>query len=377
MSIHEEKVHADLEIFDDDLPALATKALDRGGTLAPAKTTSVSLAAEPVVEAISNEKENDLISDAAANDVSVHLGSTATHGTNLKWGPELTRVGQITPPDDDRANLIIEDEIELGLPSMGVFSFGAGAGQDDTTEEFIVDDETLEPEVSVPLDLLRIHVKAARLVAMLPRSQQMQRIYTRKLVSVLSAFPHHSSVLAIERMLSRGTTVEFIEDCAAIKSYWAESPHLWLSLNLKSRLSTYRFTVQISRNLRNLSWTTAEYILNAHPLTDALALIETDWVEDWRKLHKGQDGRLEAEALSYPTFLRNRPAASHMVDPNDWPYEEPSDTVAPDRMERYDRNGNLLWRFDRHAVSARSPSMALSTCYKPPYSSEGSISFES
>ena len=89
MSIHEEKVHADLEIFDDDLPALATKALDRGGTLAPAKTTSVSLAAEPVVEAISNETENDLISDTAANDVSVHLGSAATHGTHLKWGPEL------------------------------------------------------------------------------------------------------------------------------------------------------------------------------------------------------------------------------------------------------------------------------------------------
>jgi hypothetical protein len=178
-------------------------------------------------------------------------------------------------------------------------------------------------------------------------------------------------------MLSRGVTVEFIEDCAAIKAHWAGSSHLWLSLNLKSHLSIYRFTVQISPSLRNLSWTTAEHILNAHPLTDALAFIETDWVDDWRKLHKYRGGRLAAEAISYPTFLRNRPAALCMTDPNDWLYEELSDIAPPKSMEIPDGKGGLIWRFDRHAASAPRPCFGIgASYYRHPYSNEGDSGLE-
>ena len=77
------------------------------------------------------------------------------------------------------------------------------------------------------------------------------------------------------------------------------------------------FIPQVSCANRFLNWTTAAHILETYPLTDALALIETDWIEDWRKLHKFSAHKMERDAFSYQGFLRNRPPNFRMSDPED------------------------------------------------------------
>jgi hypothetical protein len=357
MLICEDKVHADFEIFDDEAPM---PQINAALTVTPAAHPSVpgfiplmapmpaaTPATEGAVEAIQVQQGNliehkaeapPVVSPTATEQEAPDTETWASRAPALEeQAPEapnpiahrmttiptaVAAASRETTVDDEDPDFMLDDEIDLGIGSASIFSFGAGATSDDRADDIIVEDSEPQQETGPLLDLLHIHVKAASLVAMLPRSRELQRIYTRKLVSILSHFPHRNSAQAIERMLSQGASIDFIEDCAQLKLHWEGSSQLWLSVDFPRRNAIDNFSPQVSRANRFLNWTTAAHILQTCPLTDALALIETDWIEDWRKLHKFSAHKMERDAFSYQGFLRNRPPNFRMSDPEDWPYDE-------------------------------------------------------
>jgi hypothetical protein len=294
MSAREDKVHVDFEILDDEVPA-------------------------PPINAVAKATTSRF---------------TAPCDTALK---------------DEDPDFIQDDNIEPGSGSANIFNFGAGAKSIPGDDEIIVEDSEPRPENRPQLDLLRIHVKVANMVAMLPRSARLQKIYTRKLVSILSDFPHRHSAKAIERMLVQGASLEFIEECAQLKLHWESSPHLWLFMPVPRKNAIDNFIPRVSHANKLLNWTTAAHILETYPLTDALTLIETDWIEDWRKLHKVSGHKLERDAFSYQRFLRNRPSNFLMIDPEEWPYEEVTERLHHEEICITDKLGAPTWKFNLQA----------------------------
>lgn len=414
MLTQDEKVHADLEIFEDEdlmpqlnaaataaatgirsnkdhhhlAPRVAPEELDRQiepetqisqvlwhaegvPSNAAAQTVpseimeAIGASAPPALQTVESEAEEDHRRPAPE--------PHQDRPTLTLTTPPAPAQTTVAPPNQDTSeeedpDLILDDEIDLGIGSASIFSFGAGPTFDERADDIIVEETDPEPETSQPLDIIRIHIKAARLVAMLPRSRELQRVYQRKMVSILSEFPHGSSVLAIERMISEGATIDFIEDCAQLKILWRDSPHLWLYIALPRAGAGDKFIPKISASNRSLSWTTAAHILETYPLTDALAMIETDWIEDWRRLHKHTSQKLEADAFSYQAFLRNRTPEFRMRDADDWPYEEIVDTVRHSDLCYKDGFGQELWRFDPNAPGRTGVSHALACFLKPnPY----------
>lgn len=351
MLICEDKVHADFEIFDDEAPM---PQINAALTVTPAAHPSVpgfiplmapipaaTPATEGAVEAIQVQQCNLIEHKAEAPPVASPTATEEEAPDTETWAskapaleeqapeapnplakltetirPAVTAASCETTLQDEAPDFMLDDEIDLGIGSVSIFSFGAGAISDSRADDTIFEDSEPQQETGLPLELLHIHVKVARLVAMLPRSRELQRIYTRKLVSILSHFPHRPSAQAIERMLSQGASIDFIEDCAQVKLHWEGTPQLWLSM-VPGRNAFDKFIPQVSRANRFLNWTTAAHILQTYPLTDALAMIETDWIEDWRKLHKFSAYRMERDAFSYQGFLRNRPPNFRMSDPED------------------------------------------------------------
>lgn len=132
-----------------------------------------------------------------------------------------------------------------------------------------------------------------------------------RVVDLLTQFPHPSSARGIDALAEAGASLETIEDAARLKTFWADSPGLWL-VRRHSRLHGTIVPGRVVRNGAHLmTWALAARVLAQLDVQAAATAISTDWLRDWLAmaypLAVGEP-RLRAGYFNFPVYIDFRAA---------------------------------------------------------------------
>ena len=260
-------------------------------------------------------------------------------------------------------------------PLLGFFEDIAqcdGSADDDSDPGQWLDDALLPDPADLawaqqenPVDASRFEGIAAHLVMCVDRLLSSQRRpYHRRLLAIVEDFPYASSHLALERMLIAGVPLSMVEECAALKLQWRDSPWLWCQRRTNRLLGGWQ--IETNASLRNqLSWKASIALVETEGLFEAQHAIEADWLTQWRGLQREtivDDRQAEGAFFSYPFFLGWRGRDFTFEDADQWFYEEAADRRPAAELVALYPNGEPCWQFERktHLVeTARLELMSL------------------
>ena len=191
---------------------------------------------------------------------------------------------------------------------------------------------------------LRLDGAAADLVLALgafPTTER--RALHRRFRAILEDFPHHSSHLALHRLLAAGASLEEIEEAASLRHLWLEQPWLW---GQKRRiLRAWEVWRNPSQRLA-FGWSAALRLVRIFGIVEAEQSLNDDWMQTWVELqrHKASDLADETAFFTYSEFLKQL-SRSLLLSISEGVHEEPADQDG--RMYIRDIQGQSVWRFER------------------------------
>jgi hypothetical protein len=170
-----------------------------------------------------------------------------------------------------------------------------------------------------------------------------RRTLHRRFRAVLEEFPHHSSYLALHRLLAGGASLEEIEEAARLRCLWLDQPWLW---GQKRRvLRAWEVWRNPGQRLA-FGWPTALRLVRVFGIVEAEQALGEDWLQTWIELQRHQASSLgdEIAFFTYSEFLRqvSRP---FLLSISEGVHEEHTDQEG--RMEIRDGQGLPVWRFER------------------------------
>lgn len=169
-----------------------------------------------------------------------------------------------------------------------------------------------------------------------------RRALHRRFRIVLEEFPHHSSHLALHRLLRAGASLEEIEEAASLRRLWLDQPWLW---GQKRRvLRAWEVWHNPGQRLA-FGWPTALRLVRVFGIVEAEQALGEDWLQTWIELQRHQASNLAEEMafFTYSEFLRqvSRP---FLLSISEGVREEHADREG--RMEIRDSQGLPIWRFE-------------------------------
>lgn len=169
-----------------------------------------------------------------------------------------------------------------------------------------------------------------------------RRALHRRFRAVLEEFPHHSSHLALHRLLRAGASLEEIEEAASLRGLWLDQPWLW---GQKRRvLRAWEVWRNPGQRLA-FGWPTALRLVRVFGIVEAEQALGEDWLHAWIELQRHQASNLAEEMafFTYSEFLRqlSRP---FLLSISEGVHEEHADREG--RMEIRDGQGLPIWRFE-------------------------------
>lgn len=170
-----------------------------------------------------------------------------------------------------------------------------------------------------------------------------RRALHRRFRTVLEEFPHHSSHLALHRLLRAGASLEEIEEAASLRRLWLDQPWLW---GQKRRvLRAWEVWRNPGQRLA-FGWPTALRLVRVFGIVEAEQALGEDWLQTWIELQRHQASNLAEEMafFTYSEFLRQ---VSHpfLLSISEGVHEEHADREG--RMEIRDGQGLPIWSFER------------------------------
>ena len=243
------------------------------------------------------------------------------------------------PPDVDWDDYSVEaingvrvQEIE----SLDIFDFDIS----DLEAEF--EAEPVAPETPSARDQRLDGVAADLVLGLGAFASSERRALHRRFRVVLEEFPHHSSHLALHRLLRAGASLEEIEEAASLRRIWLDQPWLW---GQKRRfLRAWEVWCNPGQRLA-FGWPTALRLVRVFGIVEAEQAVGEDWMQTWIELQRSQASNLAEEMafFTYSEFLRqvSRP---FLLSISEGVYNEPVDREG--RMEIREQ-GLPIWRFER------------------------------
>jgi hypothetical protein len=170
-----------------------------------------------------------------------------------------------------------------------------------------------------------------------------RRALHRRFRAILEEFPHHSSHLALHRLLRAGASLEEIEEAASLRRLWLDQPWLW------GQKRRFLRAWEVRRNPGQrlaFGWPTALRLVRVFGIVEAEQALGEDWLQTWSELQRHQASNVAEEMafFTYSEFLRqvSRP---FLLSISEGVHEEPIDREG--RMEIRDSQGLPIWRFER------------------------------
>lgn len=169
-----------------------------------------------------------------------------------------------------------------------------------------------------------------------------RRALHRRFRAILEDFPHHSSHLALHRLLAAGASLEEIEEAANLWRLWLDQPWLW---GQKRRaLRAWEVWRNPGQRLA-FGWPTALRLVRVFGIVEAEQALGEDWLQTWIDLQRHQASNLAEEMafFTYSEFLRqvSRP---FLLSFSEGVHDEPTEREG--RMEIRDGHGLPIWRLE-------------------------------
>jgi hypothetical protein len=169
-----------------------------------------------------------------------------------------------------------------------------------------------------------------------------RRSLHRRFRAILEEFPHHSSHLALHRLLKTGASLEEIEEAASLRRIWLDQPWLW---GQKRRvLRSWEVWRNTGQRLA-FGWPTALRLIRVFGIVESERALVEDWFQAWIGLQRQQASDLADEMafFTYSEFLR-QVSQPHYFCMSEGVHEEHVDQE--DRLEIRDNHGLQMWRFE-------------------------------
>lgn len=108
-----------------------------------------------------------------------------------------------------------------------------------------------------------------------------RRALHRRFRAVLEEFPHHSSHLALHRLLRAGASLEEIEEAASLRRLWLDQPWLW---GQKRKVLRAWEVWRNSGQRLAFGWPTALRLVRVFGIVEAEQSVGEDWLQTWIEL---------------------------------------------------------------------------------------------
>jgi hypothetical protein len=330
-------VHPDFD-FDSDFPGLSNEdgLLQSYPPATFQQTKEQSVLVPPVVP----EEDTPYFDPSHAEDDHYSIFEPSSDPLDLAISlDDIAVEEEDAPPDDDwdeysdeALNSVTVQEIE----PLDIFDFDIA----DLEAEFEAGPVVLETPSARDHRLDGVAADLVLGLGAFPSSER--RALHRRFRAVLEEFPHHSSHLALHRLLAAGASLEEVEEAASLRSLWLDQPWLW---GQKRRfLRAWEVWRNPSQRLA-FGWPIALRLVRVFGIVEAEQALGEDWLHTWIELRRHQASNLAEEMafFTYSEFLRqlSRP---FLLSISEGVYDEPVDRDG--RMEIRDGQGLPIWRFE-------------------------------
>ncbi|UWR84924.1 hypothetical protein K4L05_02280 [Phaeobacter inhibens] len=174
-----------------------------------------------------------------------------------------------------------------------------------------------------------------------------------RVISVLEMFPFASSHRAILQLAIEGASLNEIEEAAALRAYWFETPELWAVR--RSSIGNVGMQVVLHPAARlAFSWPMAMSMTSKLDARSAYEKLCGPWLGQWQSLPMLIDGfgRLDPRYLNYISFLAGRrdDDLPDFEDPNAYYYEDAMDVLPKRQISVHAPSGEVVWSLTRHVI---------------------------